>query len=505
MLLKQNNQKTVTGILFGSLLTLLASCGNTSAIESLVKADPELIANNVEQESNVSSPDSALDQTNNSSVSKVAPDSEDKELVTRKENRDTSTADRTADKTEEDTENQAFKPESKSTQSTNNLPVSFPTSFPIYPQAQLSKVETEDDSKSGTISWNSSDNRQAIADYYQAQWEINDWDIIKPFTIDPKREIARAIAVKNEQRVALTLRSLSDGTNLSLVYQPLSQEIANSGISEAISTQTEPEPKTAKPTNQIESTSESTTLEQTKPSEVEDEYITSTTSFADLDKAPEQLYQSVETLASLDILTPYTGQKNTDLSKFAPNAIITRGEYARWLIEANNRYYKDDPGKIIYVPNDTEQPAFQDINKADPDFGAIQALAEAGLIPSRLTQDSTKLLFKPDAPLTREDLLAWKVPLDMRQALPKASIEAIKESWGFQDAADIDSSAIRALYGDFQNGDRSNVRRVFGFTTLFQPNKPVTRAEAAASLWYFGFQGDGVTAREVRDTELKTE
>jgi hypothetical protein len=89
----------------------------------------------------------------------------------------------------------------------------------------------------------------------------------------------------------------------------------------------------------------------------------------------------------------------------------------------------------------------------------------------------------------------------MRKALPQASIKALEESWGFQDAADINSTALRALYGDFQNGDRSNVRRIFGYTTLFQPKKPVTRAEAAVSLWYFGYQGDGITAREILATD----
>jgi len=46
---------------------------------------------------------------------------------------------------------------------------------------------------------------------------------------------------------------------------------------------------------------------------------------------------------------------------------------------------------------------------------------------------------------------------------------------------------------------------VFGYTTLFQPKKPVTRAEAAASLWYFGFQGDGITAKEILEAQAETE
>ncbi|MGL4880913.1 MAG: S-layer homology domain-containing protein, partial [Waterburya sp.] len=230
-------------------------------------------------------------------------------------------------------------------------------------------------------------------------------------------------------------------------------------------------------------------------------FQTTNLDFTDLDEVSEQLRQPLKSVTALGILTPYTGNGNTDVRKFAPNQIITRGEYANWLLAANNRYYQDDPGKKILLATKTSEPAFPDVKVNSPNFGAIQGLAEAGLVPSRLTEDSTNLLFRPNAPLTREDLLAWKVPLDMRQALPQASIKALEESWGFQDAADINSTALRALYGDFQNGDRSNVRRIFGYTTLFQPKKPVTRAEAAVSLWYFGYQGDGITAREILATD----
>ncbi|MGB3642768.1 MAG: S-layer homology domain-containing protein, partial [Rivularia sp. (in: cyanobacteria)] len=49
---------------------------------------------------------------------------------------------------------------------------------------------------------------------------------------------------------------------------------------------------------------------------------------------------------------------------------------------------------------------------------------------------------------------------------------------------------------DYQNGEQSNIRRVFGYTTLFQPKKAVTRAEAAAALWYFGTESEGISAKE---------
>jgi hypothetical protein len=63
----------------------------------------------------------------------------------------------------------------------------------------------------------------------------------------------------------------------------------------------------------------------------------------------------------------------------------------------------------------------------------------------------------------------WKVPLDTRQALPSASVDAVKQTWGFQDAAKVEPRALRAVLADFQNGESANIRRMLGYTTLFQP------------------------------------
>jgi len=87
--------------------------------------------------------------------------------------------------------------------------------------------------------------------------------------------------------------------------------------------------------------------------------------------------------------------------------------------------------------------------------------------------------------------------------LPSASIDAVKQTWGFQDVSKIDPKALRAVLADFQNGEFANIRRVFGYTTLFQPKKPVTRAEAAATLWYFGSQGEGLSAKEAQQLKDK--
>jgi hypothetical protein len=174
---------------------------------------------------------------------------------------------------------------------------------------------------------------------------------------------------------------------------------------------------------------------------------------------------------------------------------ITRREYSRALMAANNRLYQASSAKQIR-PAGPSEAVYTDIPKTDPDFSTIQGLAEAGILPSKLSGEATATQFRPDAPLTREDLIIWKVPLDTRSALPSATIDAIQKTWGFQDAEKISPRALRALLVDHQNGDQSNLRRALGYTTLFQPKRAVTNAEAAAVLWSFGFQGDITTAKD---------
>ena len=515
MIFKNSTPQAMRGIVFTSLLTLLSSCGNSSALESLVAPDPQLNEGKTEQVANrtKSSPNKSPSPQNSQPNAETdtfttKPNSPNGERQNQQSNK--------GSKGKRERNNQGA--EVAQANKTNDLLLNFPDTFPVYPQAQLQKMDANEAKNSGTIVWQTRDNRQAVADYYQAELLADDWDIIKPFNLNPKQKISRAIAVKEELRVELSLTSTADKqppdeTQLAIVYSSV-EDIPKSSISRSV----EPEEKT--PANLPASATEKTARRQSPSGEKtqpegskangaiknNQQYLPETNvEFTDLDLVPEQLQQPLESVAALGILTPYTAKANVELGKFAPNETITRGEFARWLIAANNRYYADNPGKKIYVAAKSNESAFNDVKPEHTDFAAIQSLAEAGLIPSRLTEDSTNILFRPDAPLTRENLVTWKVPLDTRQSLPKASIEAIEESWGFQDATEIDSAAVRALYADYQNGDRSNVRRMFGYTTLFQPNKSVTRAEAAASLWYFGYQGDGITAKEALESETEAE
>lgn len=224
-------------------------------------------------------------------------------------------------------------------------------------------------------------------------------------------------------------------------------------------------------------------------------------SYTDIGEAPEELQQYLEDLVGLDVLMLIDVKADDEVERnpneFLPNQIITRREYARWLMAVNNRFYADQRAKKIRPAVDSSQPAFQDVGTTNIDFSAIQGLAEAGIIPSTLNGSTTAVKFRPDAPLTRKDLILWKVPLDIRTALPAATAAAVTEAWGFQDAAKIEPAAIKAVLADHGNGEFANIRRALGYTTLFQADKGVTRAEAAAVLWRFGNSTEGLTASEL--------
>jgi len=377
--------------------------------------------------------------------------------------------------------------------SSAQLPEDFPTVIPRYPDAQLQNVEplTGSDAQGQRTVWSSTDPSNDIQAFYRRAFESGNWQVISAPNQDGMNSF---IVRRNDLKVRVSI--------------PTDTAINDT---EETPTETDTDPNSTEFEIQYLRSSTETAAAPSDASESSETAIENTESvdsasgkeqnFTDFDNVPPGLRQYVEDLAALGVLTPDASSANNksedSSTQFSANKIITRRQYARWLIETNNRIYDNSPGKQIRLASETTQPAFQDVPPTDPDFGAVQGLAEAGLIPSPLSGNSTEVLFRPDAPLTRENLVLWKVPLDIRQALPQASLDAVQQTWGFQDAGKIDPKALRAVLADFQNGEQSIIRRVFGYTTLFQPKKPVTQAEAAAALWYFGSQGEGISASEV--------
>jgi hypothetical protein len=387
------------------------------------------------------------------------------------------------------------------------LPADFPTEIPLYPEAQLQEVKqpTTSDNQDQVTVWTTAAPSNLVQSFYQKAFESNSWQIVSQPAFDDAN--SPLVARRNNLQVTVSVQPL---TSLGVQTPSSSQTTGsrNAGdITKFLIQYSQDAEKAAVPQpgepdfigpvlpSEVANTSADTLdakdSTQMKPA--------GSSVFTDINKAPADLRKYVEDLAALGVLMPDKSASKSNSAAgvaFEPNKNINRRQYVRWLVAANNQIYTNSPSKQIRLAAAEAQPAFQDVPRTDPDFPAIQGLAEAGLIPSPLSGDSTTVLFRPDAPLTRENLILWKVPLDTRQALPAASVDAVKQTWGFQDAARIDPKALRAVLADFQNGEQANIRRVFGYTALFQPKKTVTRAEATAAIWYFGTQGEGLSAKE---------
>ena len=381
------------------------------------------------------------------------------------------------------------------TNSTAKLPPDFPTEIPLYRNAQLIEVggETDPSQKNVRLRWESTDPVNSVQNFYSTEFGRRNWEIVSRPTAEGQGSF---VATRDNLRVTVSLsptQKVGGSTEFAIDYSKDSPEIAASPQPNNSDSSASPTP-TPSPSNSEGTTpGSSASPKSAKVSEQEGQI-------------PQQLRQYVADLTQLEVLkvrssaraslTTDSANLETASSLPKPNKIVTRREYARWLVAANNQIYASRQAKQIRLAVDSSEPAFSDLPKTDPDFSAIQGLAEAGVIPSSLSGETKDVKFRPDAPLTRETMILWKVPLDTRQVLPTANIEGVKEKWGFQDASKIDSQASRAVLADFNNGDLANIRRVFGFTTLFQPKKSVTRAEAAASLWYFGVQDQGLSAKD---------
>ncbi|CAL4920257.1 unnamed protein product [Urochloa decumbens] len=172
--------------------------------------------------------------------------------------------------------------------------------------------------------------------------------------------------------------------------------------------------------------------------------------------------------------------------------LCTRREYARWLVAASNCLSRNTFSKVypaMYIDNFTEL-AFDDVTPEDPDFPSIQGLAEAGLISSKLSRSDMNTpeylqddhnLFSPESPLSRQDLVSWKMALDKRQ-LPEIDRNSLFKASGYIDIDKINAAAWPALIADLGAGDQSITALAFGFTRLFQPDKPVTKGQAALAI-----------------------
>ncbi len=358
---------------------------------------------------------------------------------------------------------------------TENAPAttaSLPTDFPLYPQAKLQS--TEQTTARGTVTtWTTPDSIDLVYAFYQKELAAKQWEIVtQPSNSDPQ-----LVAKQDKNTISIALQTSTDKQQVGVTVYTIGLLGADGD-------------ETASPTP---SPSESSPSPSASPAPAASATPTTAPTTKSSLAPPVATADYLKDLTQLGVLT------SADPTAAAKTG-VSRRAYARWLIAAYNRINSSKPTQQIKLATTDTKPAFQDVPATHPDFPSIQGLAEAGLIPSPLSGDATAVLFRPDTPLTREQMILWKVPLDTRQSLPAASLDAVKQTWGFQDAGKIDPKALRAVLADFQNGDQSNIRRAFGYTTLFQPKKAVNLGEVAIAIWYFGVNSEGLSAREALQT-----
>ncbi|CAI5981618.1 unnamed protein product [Closterium sp. NIES-65] len=142
----------------------------------------------------------------------------------------------------------------------------------------------------------------------------------------------------------------------------------------------------------------------------------------------------------------------------APAGICTRREFATWLMAFSEKLSASPTDRVypaMFIEGISEQ-AYADVAPDDQDFAAIQGLAEAGILPSLLGRKDEaggaaagegagegEALFRPDSPLTRQDLLTWRFALEYSH-LPPPDLAALRHTCGLIDAARISPAAQRA-------------------------------------------------------------
>jgi hypothetical protein len=169
---------------------------------------------------------------------------------------------------------------------------------------------------------------------------------------------------------------------------------------------------------------------------------------------------------------------------FQPEAGIARGDFVRWLVTANNAYNKGDSQNQIRLAEANEQ-SFVDVPPSNKNYRYIQGVANAGIA---VGVDAKH--FAPDRILTREELIAIKVPVDEGGApqsgfTPSALKDGVKMRWAVTDLDSINPRYYESFYAD-PYSTSENASRVWGVFKTFHPQKTVTRAEAALALQRIG-------------------
>lgn len=159
---------------------------------------------------------------------------------------------------------------------------------------------------------------------------------------------------------------------------------------------------------------------------------------------------------------------------FNPNASISRADFVRWLVKADNAYFASDAQHQIRLAEGTTN-TFVDVPSSDANYKYIQALANAGYVIGK-----NKTHFAPAQPITREETIAIKAQVDEGSTIP--SDPGLVQFLPFSDKSTINPQFLGAVHEDFSVRTTQNISRVWGSIKVFHPRQPLTRSEAAIAL-----------------------
>lgn len=213
-------------------------------------------------------------------------------------------------------------------------------------------------------------------------------------------------------------------------------------------------------------------------------------SYTDLSGTYGEKY--ITDLASLGVF-------GTPSGAFNPGGTITRGDFVKWLVLANNAIFANTPGKQIQ-PSQATASSYPDVSANHPDFAYIQGMYDAGFAVG--FPDKT---FKPDALLTHEQMIAIKESVDRGgvQQYYVTNWDSTLPNWKdkqqinkiFRGAIAEDSGLDRTAVVNWSHPNLviDNVPRTFGAIAMFRPQQTVTRAQAAVVLWKMGAHTDKIS------------
>lgn len=105
--------------------------------------------------------------------------------------------------------------------------------------------------------------------------------------------------------------------------------------------------------------------------------------------------------------------------------LCTRREYVRWLVQASSLLERNAKYKITKAVAlaGSVTSAFEDVDTGDQDFDSIQALAEAGVVLSKLSSkynsDDGDVYFYPERFISRRDLIDWRAQVEYDFAITR--------------------------------------------------------------------------------------